>query len=84
MAYNTHQHQDAGGFLNRHLVKLTRLNPIHQAIERLGTFSRRPDANWQMLLTHNTQFSIFLSQELIGINLPHLFKIKLIFSAASE
>ena len=40
------------------------------------TYSRRPDANVQMLLTRNIQFSIFLSQELMSINLPHFFKIK--------
>jgi len=34
------------------------------------TYSRRPDAHGQMLLTRNIQFSIFLSQGWMGINLP--------------
>jgi hypothetical protein len=51
----------------------------------LGPFryNQRSDLNGQMLLTHNTQSSIFLSKELIVIHLSHLFGIKRICSAVS-
>jgi hypothetical protein len=43
---------------------------MESGINMTRTYSQRPDANGQMLLTGNIQFSIFLSQEWMGVNLP--------------
>jgi len=42
----------------------------HTDVNMTLTYSRRPDASGQILLTRNIQFPIFLSQELMGIRLP--------------